>query len=168
MPEERKRVMHRSNADNVYLHRDFHGALSVALDYVERRFGRPAVGDFLRQFARAYYAPLSERIRHDGLVAVEEYLRRIYEAEGGSVVCERSEDELVVQVEACPAVTHMRRRGYPVAESFVETIRVVNAAICEATPFGFALIDYDPISGRCTLRFFRIPAQSASAGEPNP
>ncbi len=41
-----------------------------------------------------------------------------------------SDDELRIEVEACPAVTHMRKQGYPVARLFHDTTRTVNEAIC--------------------------------------
>ena len=52
-----REVVRRTAQDNRYLHKDFHGALSVGLEYVEHHFGEEAVRDYLRQFARAFYAP---------------------------------------------------------------------------------------------------------------
>ena len=66
-----------------------------------------------------------------------------------------SEDELVVDVPRCPAVTHMREHGYKVARLFVETTRTVNEALCDLTPFAAELAEYDEQSGRSVQRFFR-------------
>jgi len=76
-----RQVMRRRASDNVYLHRDFHGALSAAIQYLEDRFGEEAVRQYLRAFAGAYYAPLKEALRSRGLVALEEHFRKVYEAE---------------------------------------------------------------------------------------
>ena len=73
MPRE---VMDRRAADNVYLHRDFHGALSNALIYLEERFGPEAVREYLRGFALRFYAPLRAEIAERGLPAIADYLRR--------------------------------------------------------------------------------------------
>ncbi len=150
-----KEVMRRQASDNRYLHKDFHGALSVGLEYLRTHYGDDAVRQYLWQFARAYFTPLSEAIRRRGLVALAEHFDSLYEAEGHPARIELTDDELTVQLEACPAVTHMRRRGYPVSPLFVETTRTVNAAICEDTPFVAELLDYDTQTGRSCQRFRR-------------
>jgi hypothetical protein len=80
MPKE---VMTRQAADNVYLHKDFHGALSRGIDYLHQQFGAEAVREYLWQFATAYYAPLKEDLRRRGLVAIQEHLERVYRTEAG-------------------------------------------------------------------------------------
>ncbi len=66
-----------------------------------------------------------------------------------------SEDELVLKVESCPAVRHMRKGGYPVARLFYETINTVNQTLCEGTPFAAELVEYDQETGGGTQRFYR-------------
>ena len=155
MPKE---VIHRKASDNQYLHKDFHGALSVGLDYVRQHFGDEAVREYLRQFARSYYAPLTEALRRRGLVALKEHFEKVYADEGGQVSITLSGDELRIDVEACPAVAHMREHGYGVSPLFHETTKTVNEAICEGTPFAAELIDYDPQTGRGVQRFHRRDA----------
>ncbi len=152
MPRENIR---RHAADNIYLHKDFHGALSSGIQYLDERYGAEAVRLFLRNFAHAFYAPLREAIRQRGLAALKEHLESVYRTEGGGVAFESSADELFVRVAACPAVTHMRQHGYPVARLFCETLRTVDAAICEDTPFTAELLEYDPATGRSVQHFFR-------------
>ncbi len=148
-------VMQREASDNEYLHRDFHGALSSALIYLEERFGPDAVREYLREFARAYYAPLREELAARGLPAVADRLRRVYEAEGGEVRLELSDDELLVEVAACPAVAHMRANDYAVSPMWHETIRTVNEAICEGSPWRFELLEYRDATGASRGRFSR-------------
>jgi len=147
--------MDRRASDNVYLHRDFHGALSAALIYLEERFGEDAVREYLRGFARAFYAPLRADLAERGLPAIADRLRRVYEAEGAHVSIELSDDELMVRVEACPAVTHMRDRGYAVSRLWRETISSVNEAICEDSAFDFDLVEYNEETGASVQRFYR-------------
>lgn len=149
-----KRAMRRAAADNQYLHRDFHGALSVGLDYLESRFGPESVREYLRQFALSFYAPLRAEVMARGLPALAEYFERMYAAEGGRIEVSCSPGELTLRVEQCPAVAHMRAHGYPVARSFHETTRTVNEAICEGTPFDAELAEYDPRTGR-SVQIFR-------------
>ena len=49
-----KEIMNRTACDNAYLHKDFHGALSSALFYLEGMYGADAVREYLRQFATAF------------------------------------------------------------------------------------------------------------------
>ncbi|NOY79684.1 MAG: hypothetical protein GXP31_01635 [Kiritimatiellaeota bacterium] len=153
-----KLVMRRRAADNRYLHKDFHGALSCGIGYLQEHFGEDAVRQYLRRFALTYYAPLREQLRARGLDALEAHLRELYEIEGANAVFERHEDELVVRVAACPAVRHMRERGFPVAPLFHETTATVNRALCEGTPFEAELVVYDRTTGRSVQRFRRRSA----------
>ncbi len=148
-------TVRRHAADNAYLHKDFHGALSTGIAYLEERYGEEAVRGYLRQFARAFYAGLTQAIVERGLIALREHLERIYALEGGQISITCSEDELLLNVEACPAVTHMRGHGYAVAPLFYETSRTVYAAICEGTPFALEWLAYDEESGQSAARFFR-------------
>ena len=143
-----RQIMRRQAGDNRYLHKDFHGALSAGIDYLESHFGQQAVRDYLGQFAKAFYAPLTEDIRRRGLVALQEHLSAIYELEGASPRFQSTFDELLVEVDACPAVAHMRQHGYSVAKLFVETERTVNQAICEGTPFAARTCPLRPRIGR--------------------
>jgi hypothetical protein len=150
-----REVVRRTARDNRYLHKDFHGALSVGLEYVEDRFGEEAVREYLRRFALAFYAPLTADLKRRGLVALKEHFAKVYEEEGGEVRITLSERELRVEVEACPAVTHMRERGYPIARLFHETSKTVNETICEGTSYAAELLGYDHRTGRSIQRFYR-------------
>ena len=152
MPKE---VIQRKASDNKYLHKDFHGALSVGLDYLRKNYGDEAVRDYLRQFAKRFYAPLIESLNQRGLIALKEHFEKVYEDEAADARFSMSEDELRIEVQACPAVTHMREHGYKVAPLFHETTQTVNEAICEGTPFAAELSGYDEQTGRGTQRFIR-------------
>ncbi len=152
MPKE---VMRRQASDNEYLHKDFHGALSVGLDYLEKNFGEESVTEFLYQFARSFYAPLTDTTRDRGLAALEAHFRQIYSAEGAAFEITASEDELTLRVEACPAVAHMRANNYPVARLWRETDETVDRAIVEGTEFDAETLEYDETTGRSVRRFFR-------------
>ena len=150
-----REVVRRTARDNRYLHKDFHGALSVGLEYVEKHLGEGSAREYLRHFALAFYAPLAADLKRRGLVALKEHFTKVYEEEGGEVRISLGEEELRVEVEACPAVTHMRERGYPIARLFHETSKTVNEAICEDTPYAAELLDYDHRTGRSIQRFYR-------------
>lgn len=150
-----KQSMRRSASDNTYLHKDFHGAMSTGIDYLDRTLGEDAVREYLRRFARRFYASVTDDIRERGLVALKEHFERIYGLEGGRISISISEDELTLEVEACPAVLHMREHGYKVARLWAETERTVNAALCEGTSLVAELVAYDEETGRSVQRFSR-------------
>lgn len=153
-----KEIMDRRASDNVYLHKDFHGALNAGIEYLHEHYGADAVRDYLRQFTIVYYAPLISRMKNEGLSALKEHFEKIYEIEGGGIKISFSEDELVIDVKVCPAVLHIWSQGYPVARLFLETTKTVNEALCEGTPFTAELIEYDEKTGRSVQRFYRSGA----------
>ena len=150
-----KEVIRREARDNVYLHKDFHGALSAGIEYLDKTFGEEAVRQYLRQFTAAYYAPLIAAVRLRGLVALRDHFAQVYQEEGAQARFRLTDDELFIELDACPAVTHMRQHGYPVARLFGETTRTVNEALCQATPFAAELLDYDEETGRGVQHFYR-------------
>lgn len=129
-----REVMRRRAGDNEYLHRDFHLALNMGLDYLKRHYGADAVGEYLRDFALAYYSPLTAALKRRGLVAMRDHLKRIYQVEKARVRLKLSRDELVLEVPACPAVSYMRKAGASVSPLYAETHSALYAAICEGTP----------------------------------
>jgi hypothetical protein len=152
MPRE---IMRRKAADNEYLHKDFHGAMSCGIQYLQDTFGPEAVIEYLQQFTDAYHAPLKQRLMHEGLSALAEYTRDIYETEGGDIEIDLGEDEMVLRVAACPAVMHMKEHGYRIADMWVETTRTVNERLCDGTPYASELLEYDEQTGRSIQRFYR-------------
>lgn len=152
MPKERMDV---KASDNVYMHKDFHGALSTGTEYLHTKYGEEAVIDYLKQFTRNFYKPLTEAIKTRGLAAIKEHYERIYQIEGGEVEFEDKSDELIMTVPTSPAVMHMRANNYPIARMFVETIRTVNETLCEGTEYNAELLEYDEQTGRSVLRFYR-------------
>lgn len=150
-----KEVMRRQASDNEYLHKDFHKALSGGIEYLHINYGERAVSDYLRQFANTFYVSLKEDLKQRGLVAIKEHYEKIYKIEGGKIDIVFSEDEFILKVEACPAVTHLRKNSYPVARLFRETTKAVNEVICEGSDFVFELIEYDKQTGQSIQRFYR-------------
>jgi hypothetical protein len=145
----------RKASDNTYLHPDFHGALSTGLEYLRTRYGEQAVRDYLRQFALAWHAPLTQSLRDKGLSVLREHYERIFKLEGGLAEFLETPDELRIEVRKNPAVSHMRAQNYSISPLFVETVRTVGKAICEDTPFDSELLHYDDATGQYTQRFFR-------------
>ena len=150
-----KRVMERKASDNEYLHKDFHGAMNHAIDYLHKNYGEDAAREYLKKFAKSFYAPLIEDLKKRGLVALKEHFERIYNIEGGDVEFSLSEDQLIIKVNKCPAVTYLKDNGVPIASLFYETTKTVNEALCEDTEFTCEFTDYDENTGGNIQRFYR-------------
>lgn len=150
-----KLVMDRKASDNEYLHKDFHGALSCALDYLNDNYGIDSVREYLWKFTKAYYSKLIEDIGRRGLAALQEYYENIYKIEGGKAEFSINENELNIKVDASPAVMHLRENGRPVSSVFIETIKTVNEALCDGSPYAFELLNYEEQTGASIQRFFR-------------
>jgi len=141
--------------DNVYLPLEFHGEFSGQLDYIEKKFGPDAVGEYLRDFARSFYAPVKEQLLECGLIALKERFEKIYRHERADFSIDFAEDEMTVKVEACPGVTFMRKNKLVVSALWNETYQRTYETICQGTPFAGELLEYDEQTGRSVMRFWR-------------
>jgi len=137
------------------LHKDFHGVLSHIIQHVADNYGPEELRGGLRRIGRVCYAPLSERLRRDGLVALEEHWRHVFELEDGqfSLSYEDGGQVLVLQVHCCPALAYLREKGQPVADRFCEHTRYVNEGLCHAAGYECST-EADQARGRCTQRFW--------------
>lgn len=154
-----REFMYRKADDNAYLHRDFHGALSVGIDYLDQTLGAEAVKRYLFDFARTYYAPVTSELKRRGLAALRDHYHQVFKLEDGRVEFTEGPGELLVNVSVSPAVKHMRQQGYPVARLFHETIRSVGEGICEGTGYVSEVVSYDNATGGYRQRFFRSVSQ---------
>jgi hypothetical protein len=150
-----KQTMRRNAADNVYLHKDFHGALSAGIQYLHLTYGEEAVREYLREFALHFYAPLTRAVKHRGLQPLREHLELTFGQEGADFHLDFCDESITLHVEACPAITHMRKNGTMVAPLLCETSRTVYATILEGTPYTVEWLCCDDLSGRCVMRFGR-------------
>jgi len=140
-----------------HVHKDFHGALSFGLQFLLDRYGPEEMEAYLRRVAEEVYRPLRERLKREGLSALEEHWRKVFTLEG----CREGEDfalsyedgVLVLKVHRCPAIHHIRNRGYRLADRFCESTRIVNEGICRPVGYGCS-VEYDQEAGRCVQRFY--------------
>ena len=148
------RVVERKASDNVYLHRDFHGAMCFVIKYLDDTCGPDATAEYLHQVGQTVYEPLIDRLREEGLSALEEHWRNTFTREGGRFSLSYEGDTLVLTVEECPAVSHLRTRGQLSTERFCETTVVVNDAICGSAGYACSC-QYASGEGRCVQRFWK-------------
>lgn len=111
------------------VHKDFHGALSCAFQFLEERYGRKALEKFLERVGRNCYKSLINGIKENGFSVLEEYWRRIFTLEEGNFEIERDTNSITLKVRRCPAIIHLREVGYPIYKDFCIQTRIINNAI---------------------------------------
>jgi len=136
------------------VHKDFHGALSYGLQFVEDNYGREGLDDFLSRLAESVYLPLVDGIRARGLDALREHWQTVFDLEQGEFEMHTQDGVLTLRVHRCPAIGHMKERGYAIADHFCEHTRIVNEAVCKAAGY-CSSVEYDQDGGRCVQRFWK-------------
>lgn len=151
-----KLIMERKAADNEYFHRDFHISGERGLRYVGENYGTADVCEYLTRFAKAYYKPLIERIRKNGLSELKKHIEEIYAIEKApeNVKCTLTDGELRVVVTECPAIKYMKESGYEPSEWYIEETRTVKGTIAKESGYEFELISYNPENGAAEYRIF--------------
>jgi hypothetical protein len=137
-----------------HVHKDFHGALSYGLQFLDEHVGEEGARAFLSGLAESVYKPLVEDIRARGIAALRDHWQRVFAIEGGVIELRDEGDRLELRVLRCPAIAHMKEHGYAVAARFCEHTRAVNEAVCHAAGFECD-VEYDQAAGRCVQRFWR-------------
>lgn len=135
------------------IHKDFHGCFSFGLKFLLDNYGEAEMEEYLRRLARNAYAPLIESLRMRGLPALQDHWQRIMSLEEADFDLRfTNDDTLVLEVKRCPAISHMRERGYGVCSRFCEATRIVNDEICSQAGCA-SEVDYDQERASCTQRF---------------
>ena len=147
--DDSKVVMDMKAEDNKYLHRDFHLSGNNALRYCGEKFGDGEVIAFLTDFTKNYYAPVIERVKAEGLGALQSWLEHIYEVEEASdCLHTRLEgDTLTVTVSRSPAIAHMRALNQERSKYYIEQTRTVYATMARESGYDFSLAYYNKDGG---------------------
>ncbi|MFB3903700.1 MAG: hypothetical protein ACE15E_09625 [Acidobacteriota bacterium] len=153
-PEHKLKVLDCQASDHEYLHKDFHGALCYSIRYLDENFGPEATTQYLRDVGRKNYKRLVESLRREGLPALERHWRAIFTREGGKFRMEYEGDVLVLTVEECPAIAHLKKSGQLYTTRYCETTVAVNDTICEQAGY-FASCSYEPGEGTCVQKFWK-------------
>ena len=148
------RVLDCKATDHVYLHKDFHGALCYGIKYLDDHFGPEATTEYLRAVGRSYYAPLSQLLKNEGLTALEKHWNEIFTNEGGKFTLEYQGGTLVLTVQECPAIAHLKKINQLFTPRYCETTVVVNETICGEAGYTCST-EYEPGEGRCVQKFWK-------------
>lgn len=143
--KEGRKVTRRKREGLKYLHRDFHLLGDNALRYCADKFGEAALIEFLRHFAGYYFAPIIDDAKNRGLIALKEWLEKIYLVEEASEVLhtELTGDTLTVTVDKCPVIAYARSLNQELSPYYIEQTRTLYDEIAKSSGFTFTLEEYD-------------------------
>jgi len=151
---EKIKVLDCQASDNEYLHKDFHGAMCYGMKYLDDTYGPEATKQYLQQVARTYFAPLTRKLKEKGLSALEQHWQKIFSIEGGQTTLQYQGDTLVLTVDQCPAVAHLKKIDQFFTDRFCESTVVVNETICQDAGFRCSC-QYEPGQGKCVQKFWK-------------
>ena len=139
------RVMDLKRGENKYLHRDFHFHGDLALRYLGKHFGENGVRKFLTDYVNNFYAPLLKDAKKRGLVAIREWIERLYTVEEAEDLLETTleGDTLSVKISESPAIRHLRATGTEPCAYYIEQTRTLYSAMADSLNLSFNLSYYD-------------------------
>jgi predicted ArsR family transcriptional regulator len=117
------------------LHKDFHGSMNAAVDYVGSRYGREGLRTVFRATAQRVYRSIYEKLKAGDWSELAEHWRYFMEREGAAYALAETEEALVLTVHRCPAVTRLHELGLKPSAFFCDQTVLLNEAWCEGTPF---------------------------------
>ena len=130
---------------------DFYYAINATFRYMASRYGREGLYAYWRSLGREYFADLVERFRTGGLAAVEDYWREFFRVEpGGEVSVCREDGQVVIEVQECPAIRHLKANGREVMGLYCEHCLVINSEMADGAGLEFRMSGGD---GACRQVF---------------
>ena len=144
-------------ADNKYLHKDFHGIMNLGISYLQEQYGDDSVIEYLQEYTKVFHQPLIDKIKEQGLDALEEYFKNIFEIEEvpDDVSFEKSDGELTVKIAKSPDVVHIVASGLKPAPMLIETTRTIGQTLADETGYRYELSSYDENTGASVQRFYK-------------
>ena len=117
-------------------------------------FGENGVRGFLTDYVNNFYAPLLADAKKRGLVAIQEWLQRLYTVEEAEdLLTTRLEDDtLTVKISESPAIRHLRATGTEPCKYYIEQTRTLYAAMADSLGVSFNLDYYDD-TGKAEFTF---------------
>lgn len=117
---------------------DFYFAINATFRFILERLGETGLRRYWNDLGATYFAPVTEQWKTSGLPAIASYWRAFFAAEpGGQASVDQRNDEVVLEVNCCPAIQHLRAHGREIVPCFCEHCYFVSEAI--AAPAGFAV-----------------------------
>lgn len=143
--------MERKMGDNTYLHKDFHVSMDIALAYIDRRYKKEGVTEYLNRFTDSYHRDLINKISQEGLSPFKTYLENIFKAEECSDALSIIESEGTLHVKISKGFYVYTISGYSQL-----VLEKVYGTIIQKAGYRFELLFFDDMTGACEFKVKRI------------
>lgn len=158
--DEDTEKMDKKASDNEYFHKDFHSSMNMGIEYLGSKYGIDAVREYLICFTNNVYQDIIKQMNESGgLRVLEAHILDTYKKEKAfdAVKTELSPDmnELIVNLNYCPAVKHLRNTGREVSKWYPYTTKIVMKTLADSTGYSFVMENYDNETGKATYKFFK-------------
>lgn len=109
--------------------------MNGTIAYLRERYGIEMFDDILRRTAREVYCAIRADLMAGNPEHLLEHWTYFLTREGGKFTVERTDDEIRVTVDRCPAAAYLQERKIPLDPAFRRQTTVLNEALGEGTPF---------------------------------
>lgn len=152
-------IMERQASENEYFHKDFHSSMNMGIHYIGDNYGMEGVKEYLMRYTRNVYQSVMTDMAKRGLKALEEKIHDTYIQEKAEEVLttryDAEKDCLMVKIEHCPAVKHLRETGRDVSPWYRYTTEIVMDTLVEGTDYELIILNYDEKTGETSYFFCR-------------
>ena len=148
-------ILEYTSGNLEYFHPDFHSSMNMGVEYLGITYGEESVKDYLTQYTKAVYRKNINKIREEGMAALQAMILDTYEKEHApeAVETKLQDGTLEVTVHWCPAVRHLRKTGREVSRWYPCTTSVVMQTLARECGFAFEMGAYDAETGKTSYSF---------------
>ena len=118
---------------------DFYFAVNEIFRHIHDEYGKEVLIDYWQRLGREHYRQRNARWEQGGVDAIAQDWREYFSREPGAVVEVRaSGDQVLLDIQVCPAIKHLRDNGRDIAAYYCEHCDHVGGAQAAAAGFAFA------------------------------
>ncbi len=121
--------------DTGNVHKDFHLSTNGTISYILENYDLAFLKGVFKRTAQKVYKDIYENLKAGNTVPLVEHTKYYFEREGGELSVTEKDGEVIFDVKRCPAVTHVKDRGYRLGTNFCLQTALMNEAWSEGTPF---------------------------------
>jgi len=121
--------------DRGEVHKDFHAATNMTIDYIVDNFGEDALAMLFRKMATDVYKSIHDKLKKGDASELIEHLKYYLDREKGEYEISENNGTIICEISKCPAVEHIIKSGLTLSPHFCRQTIEVNAGLCEGTPW---------------------------------
>lgn len=136
---------------------DFYYAINATFRFIKKRLGKEGLVAYWRDLGERYMEPVWKRWQREEGMGIATYWKQFFEAEPGAKVevsVERKEEEetVLINVQRCPAITHLREGKREVFSEYCQHCYYVSEAACAKAGY---TVRVRGGNGSCEQRFMK-------------